>query len=86
MFGSEAKMLTLLSNRDNSYLKAKQEDKDRTYLSSHSTSSLAFLLWDRSKVPPRLLPVTEDHERMHNLLKTSGLDYVAVMPPHIAGQ
>ncbi|XP_072248184.1 flavin reductase (NADPH) [Leuresthes tenuis] len=45
----------------------------------------AFLLWDRSKVPPRLLPVTEDHERMHNVLKTSGLDYVAVMPPHIAG-
>ncbi|KAM4566675.1 flavin reductase (NADPH) [Odontesthes bonariensis] len=45
----------------------------------------AFLLWDRSKVPPRLLPVTEDHDRMHNVLKSSGLDYVAVMPPHIAG-
>ncbi|CAG5865257.1 unnamed protein product, partial [Menidia menidia] len=45
----------------------------------------AFLLWDRSKVPPRLLPVTEDHDRMYTELKTSGLDYVAVMPPHIAG-
>ncbi|XP_068580330.1 flavin reductase (NADPH) [Cebidichthys violaceus] len=44
----------------------------------------AFLLWDRSKVPPRLLPVTEDHDRMHEVLKSSGLDYVAVMPPHIA--
>uniref|UniRef100_G3PG69 Biliverdin reductase B n=1 Tax=Gasterosteus aculeatus TaxID=69293 RepID=G3PG69_GASAC len=44
----------------------------------------AFLLWDRSKVPPRMLPVTQDHERMHALLKSSGLDYVAVMPPHIA--
>lgn len=46
----------------------------------------AFLLWDRSKVPPRLVPVTEDHDRMHTVLKTSGLDYVAVMPPHIADE
>ncbi|XP_029373469.1 flavin reductase (NADPH) isoform X2 [Echeneis naucrates] len=43
----------------------------------------AFLLWDRAKVPPRLVPVTEDHDRMYTVLKTSGLDYVAVMPPHI---
>ncbi|XP_008307087.1 flavin reductase (NADPH) [Cynoglossus semilaevis] len=43
----------------------------------------AFLLWDRAQVPPRLLPLTEDHDRMHMVLKTSGLDYVAVMPPHI---
>ncbi|KAL4647460.1 Flavin reductase-like [Arapaima gigas] len=43
----------------------------------------AFLLWDRSKVPPRLVAVTEDHDRMYTLLKESGLDYVAVMPPHI---
>uniref|UniRef100_A0AAZ3Q866 NAD(P)-binding domain-containing protein n=1 Tax=Oncorhynchus tshawytscha TaxID=74940 RepID=A0AAZ3Q866_ONCTS len=43
----------------------------------------AFLLWDRSKVPPRLLPVTEDHDRMYMVLKESGLDCVAVMPPHI---
>ncbi|KAK6470639.1 flavin reductase (NADPH)-like [Huso huso] len=44
----------------------------------------AFLLWDRSKVPPRLVAVTEDHDRMYQVLKDSGLDYVAVMPPHIA--
>ncbi|CAL8334583.1 unnamed protein product [Boreogadus saida] len=44
----------------------------------------AFLLWERSKVPPRLVPVTEDHDRMYVVLKESGLDYVAVMPPHIA--
>ncbi|XP_048837143.1 flavin reductase (NADPH) isoform X1 [Brienomyrus brachyistius] len=45
----------------------------------------SFLLWDRAKVPPRLVPVTEDHDRMYRLLKESDLDYVAVMPPHIAG-
>ncbi|KAJ3590640.1 hypothetical protein NHX12_008590 [Muraenolepis orangiensis] len=44
----------------------------------------AFLLWERPKVPARLLPVTEDHDRMYTVLKESGLDYVAVMPPHIA--
>ncbi|KAM9358776.1 flavin reductase (NADPH) [Symphorus nematophorus] len=43
----------------------------------------AFLLWDRSKIPNRMIPVTEDHDRMYTVLKTSGLDYVAVMPPHI---
>lgn len=46
----------------------------------------AFLLWERSKVPPRLVPVTEDHDRMYEVLKNSGLDYVVVMPPHIADE
>ncbi|XP_056296960.1 flavin reductase (NADPH) [Pseudoliparis swirei] len=45
----------------------------------------AFLLWDRYKVPPRMLPVTEDHDRMYARLQSSGLNYVAVMPPHIGG-
>ncbi|XP_053577743.1 flavin reductase (NADPH) [Bombina bombina] len=44
----------------------------------------SFLLWDISKVPPPLRAVTEDHIRMHQVLKDSGLDYVAVLPPHIA--
>ncbi|XP_029303015.1 flavin reductase (NADPH) [Cottoperca gobio] len=44
----------------------------------------AFLLWDRSKVPQRMAAVTEDHDRMYTVLKSSGLHYVAVMPPHIA--
>ncbi|MEJ1288671.1 biliverdin reductase B (flavin reductase (NADPH)) [Cricetulus griseus] len=43
----------------------------------------AFLLWDPSKVPPRLQDVTDDHIRMHKVLQESGLKYVAVMPPHI---
>ena len=43
----------------------------------------AFLLWDPSKVPPRLQDVTDDHIRMHKILQESGLKYVAVMPPHI---
>lgn len=34
-------------------------------------------------MPQRLQAVTDDHIRMHNVLKESGLKYVAVMPPHI---
>ncbi|XP_029781427.1 flavin reductase (NADPH) [Suricata suricatta] len=43
----------------------------------------AFLLWDPTRVPPRLQDVTDDHIRMHKVLQESGLKYVAVMPPHI---
>uniref|UniRef100_UPI00398EB2E9 flavin reductase (NADPH) n=1 Tax=Pristiophorus japonicus TaxID=55135 RepID=UPI00398EB2E9 len=42
-----------------------------------------FLLWDEAKIPPRLLDVTKDHQRMYEVLKQSGLEYVAVFPPHI---
>uniref|UniRef100_A0A452V0Q4 Biliverdin reductase B n=1 Tax=Ursus maritimus TaxID=29073 RepID=A0A452V0Q4_URSMA len=45
-----------------------------------------FLLWDPTKVPPRLQDVTDDHIRMHKVLQESGLKYVAVMPPHIGDQ
>uniref|UniRef100_A0A8D2E224 Biliverdin reductase B n=1 Tax=Sciurus vulgaris TaxID=55149 RepID=A0A8D2E224_SCIVU len=47
---------------------------------------VAFLLWDPAKVPPQLQDVTDDHIRMHKVLKESGLKYVAVMPPHIGDQ
>uniref|UniRef100_A0A8C5N3R5 Biliverdin reductase B n=1 Tax=Leptobrachium leishanense TaxID=445787 RepID=A0A8C5N3R5_9ANUR len=44
----------------------------------------SFLLWDITKVPPPMQQITQDHIRMHQVLKESGLDYVAVFPPHIA--
>ncbi|XP_053328823.1 flavin reductase (NADPH) [Spea bombifrons] len=43
----------------------------------------SFLFWDFSKIPPPMRSVTEDHIRMQQVLKESGLDYVAVLPPHI---
>ncbi|XP_076014699.1 flavin reductase (NADPH) [Genypterus blacodes] len=46
----------------------------------------AFLLWDHTRMPPRLAEVTEDHKRMFTALSGCGLDYVAVMPPHIGGE
>jgi hypothetical protein len=45
----------------------------------------AFLFFEPGKVPPPFLPLTEDHRRMAGVLKaSSGLDWVAVYPPHIA--
>ncbi|RXN20894.1 flavin reductase (NADPH) [Labeo rohita] len=60
------------------------EGQDAVIIILGTRNDLTFLLWDRAKVPPRLVPVTEDHDRMYTVLKESGLDYVAVMPPHIA--
>lgn len=42
-------------------------------------------MWDLEKVPAKLRPLTEDHIRMQQILRESGLDCVYVMPPHIAG-
>ncbi|XP_076314450.1 flavin reductase (NADPH)-like isoform X2 [Tachypleus tridentatus] len=46
----------------------------------------AFLFWERDKVPPRLVPLTEDHERMMNVLKESDREWVALFPPHITNE
>lgn len=44
----------------------------------------AFLFYDADKVPPRFIPLTNDHRRMFEELKSSGLNWVAVFPPHIS--
>ncbi|KAM4605868.1 flavin reductase (NADPH) [Discoglossus pictus] len=72
---------TMMSQGTNNIVEAMKEHGIRKVVGCMSS----FLLWDIAKVPPRLLPVTEDHIRMHQVLKDSGLDYVAVLPPHIAG-
>ncbi|XP_063289269.1 flavin reductase (NADPH) [Pelobates fuscus] len=71
---------TMMSEGTRNIVEAMKENKIRKVVGCMSS----FLLWDIAKVPPRLLPVTEDHIRMHQVLKDSGLDFVAVLPPHIA--
>ncbi|UYV64079.1 BLVRB [Cordylochernes scorpioides] len=44
----------------------------------------AFLFWERAKVPAIYQPITEDHERMLNLLKSCDREWIAILPPHIA--
>ncbi|KYN03097.1 PREDICTED: flavin reductase (NADPH) [Cyphomyrmex costatus] len=44
----------------------------------------AFLFLKLEAVPAIFRSVTEDHQRMFNLIKSSGLKWVAILPPHIA--
>jgi hypothetical protein len=45
---------------------------------------LAFLFFPPELLPPQFVSVTDDHRRMFEIIKKSGLDWVAVFPPHIA--
>ncbi|XP_063793764.1 flavin reductase (NADPH)-like isoform X3 [Pseudophryne corroboree] len=59
------------------------EGQDAVIIVLGTGADLDYLLWDIAKVPSYFLPVTEDHVRMYQVLKDSGLDYVAVLPPYI---
>ncbi|KAK9709352.1 GDP-mannose 4,6 dehydratase [Popillia japonica] len=44
----------------------------------------AFLFYELDKVPPIFVHVNADHIREYEVVKESGLKYIAVSPPHIA--
>ncbi|CAG0899448.1 unnamed protein product [Cyprideis torosa] len=49
----------------------------------------AFLFWERSKLKPIFGPLTDEHERMLNILesiKDEQFHWVAISPPHIASE
>ncbi|XP_036324732.1 flavin reductase (NADPH) [Rhagoletis pomonella] len=46
----------------------------------------SFLFRPLSEVPGVFHKLNEEHKRMLELTKSSGLDYVAVLPPHIADE
>ncbi|XP_018328927.1 flavin reductase (NADPH) [Agrilus planipennis] len=46
----------------------------------------AFLFYDPEKVPAVFKHLNADHQRQYDVLKESGLKYIAVFPPHIADQ
>ncbi|XP_043536881.1 flavin reductase (NADPH) [Chiloscyllium plagiosum] len=70
---------TMMSEGTKNIVEAMKAHNVRKVVACMST----FLLWDKAKIPPRLLDVTKDHQTMYEVLKNSGLDYVAVFPPHI---
>lgn len=45
----------------------------------------AFLFYEPDKIPPMFKDLNADHQRMYDLIKASGLKYIAVCPPHITG-
>lgn len=44
-----------------------------------------FLFYKPEKVPSLFRDVTEDHQRMFDVLKASQLKWIAILPPHISG-
>lgn len=46
----------------------------------------SFLFFEPDKVPKIFTDLNADHKRMLEVLKTSGLEYRAVLPPHIADE
>lgn len=46
----------------------------------------SFLFWDQSKVPKQFEHLNAEHQRMLDLIKASKLDFVAILPPHIANE
>lgn len=60
-------------------MKAKNLTKVSVCLSS-------FLFWEPEKVPKQFEHLNAEHKRMLELLKPSGLDFIAVLPPHIANE
>lgn len=45
----------------------------------------AFLFLKFEAVPAIFKDLTADHQRMFDIIKSSGLKWVAILPPHIAG-
>ena len=44
----------------------------------------SFLFRPIAEVPPMFHRLNEEHQRMLDLTKASGLDFIAILPPHIA--
>ncbi|XP_055313068.1 flavin reductase (NADPH) [Sitodiplosis mosellana] len=46
----------------------------------------SFLFWDQDKVPKQFEHLNAEHKRMLDIIKATSLDYIAILPPHIANE
>ncbi|XP_031640052.1 flavin reductase (NADPH) [Contarinia nasturtii] len=46
----------------------------------------SFLFWDQAKVPKQFEHLNAEHKRMLDILKATSLDFIAILPPHIADE
>ncbi|GLG95305.1 Flavin reductase (NADPH) [Gryllus bimaculatus] len=69
-----------VTNRED--VKSAIEGQDAVIVTLGTRNDLAFLFFEPEKVPSIFQGVTDDHKRMFNLLKDSGLNWIAVFPPH----
>lgn len=73
---------TELSRGTENVIKAMKEAK----VSKLSIVMSSFLLRPLNEVPAVFHKLNEEHQRMLDLTKASGLDYIAILPPHIADE
>lgn len=62
------------------------EAMKKSGLKKFSACMSSFLLMPADKVPAVFHDLNADHERMLTVIKASGLEYRAVLPPHIADE
>lgn len=55
-------------------------------LTKISACMSSFLFWEPEKLPPQFVHLNDEHKAMLDILKTSGLEFIAVLPPHIADE
>ncbi|XP_066258519.1 flavin reductase (NADPH) [Euwallacea similis] len=81
--GNDLKPTTDLSEGLKNIVKAMKEANVEVV-----TICLSAFLFDvmSDRLPPRFKDITEEHRRMYEIIKDSGLKYVAVFAPHIADQ
>lgn len=46
----------------------------------------SFLFWEPEKVPKQFVHLNAEHGRMLEIIKKSTLDFIAILPPHIANE
>lgn len=44
-----------------------------------------FLFHDIAEIPAIYHPITNDHQRMYDVIRSSGLKYIACFPPYFVG-
>lgn len=79
---NDLKPTTVLSDGIKNIIKAMKE----LNVEIISVCLSAFLFYEEEKVPPVFKDINADHRREYEELKNSGLKYIAVLPPHIAGK
>lgn len=60
-------------------MKEKQLTKISVCLSS-------FLFWEPEKLPAQFINLNDEHKTMLDTIKASGLEFIAILPPHIANE
>lgn len=46
----------------------------------------SFLFWEPEKVPKQFEHLNSEHKAMLDIIKSSDLDFIAILPPHIANE